>query len=99
MSMSTRTSRKRKLADTDLVPAEQMNQNPTKRRETTVGMVIDFLEELRRAKHPEKEKKKEVKPCIPTCARRSRWTSRRMSCTCDMASSLSLDLNGILSKR
>jgi hypothetical protein len=25
-------------------------------------MVIDFLEELRRAKHPEKEKKKEAKP-------------------------------------
>ena len=63
--MSTRTSRKRKLADTDLVPAEQMNQNPTKRRETTVGMVIDFLEELRRAKHPEKEKKKEAKPWHP----------------------------------
>ena len=58
--MSTRTSRKRKLADTDLVPAEQLNQNPTKRRETTVGLVIDFLEELRRAKHPEKEKKKEA---------------------------------------
>ena len=52
--MSTRNSRKRKLADTDLLPAEQFNQNPTKRRETTVGLVIDFLEELRRAKHPEK---------------------------------------------
>jgi hypothetical protein len=42
-----------------------MNQNPTKRRETTVGLVINFLEELRNARHPEKLKKKEAKPWHP----------------------------------
>jgi len=40
----TRASRKRKLADTDLVPSELMNTNPIKRRETTVGHMIEFLE-------------------------------------------------------
>jgi hypothetical protein len=49
--VDTRASRKRKLADTDLVPSELMNTNPTKRRETTVGHMIEFLEQLRESKH------------------------------------------------
>ena len=56
IASTTRSSKKRKLADADLVPTQQMNQNPTKRRETNLGLVIDFLEELRNARHPEKVK-------------------------------------------
>ena len=63
--MSTRASRKRKLADTDLQPAEELNPNPSKRREATVGMMIGFLEELRRIMHPEKVVQKEVKSWKP----------------------------------
>ena len=63
--IGTRASRKRRLADTDLEPAESMNPNPTRRHEATVGTMIKFLEHLRESKHPLKEDKKEPKPYRP----------------------------------
>ena len=58
-AVSTRSSKKRKLADTDLTPAEQMN--PSKRRENAVGQMIDFLEQLRQSRNPVTTTQKKVK--------------------------------------
>jgi transposase len=65
MPTSTRASRKRKLADTDLLPAEQLNTNPTKRREANVGQMIQFLEHLREARHDKPKAEKLKKPWNP----------------------------------
>ena len=92
--MSTRASRKRKLADTDLQPAEELNPNPSKRREATVGMMIGFLEELRRIKHPEKVVQKEVKPWKPKLHTITTTILRHMWCSLDMGHSLNLVLSG-----
>lgn len=54
-SIDTRSSKKRKLDETDLVPSQLLNTNPTKRKEYSVGQLIAYLERIRKEKHGEKQ--------------------------------------------
>jgi transposase len=43
--MDTRSSKKRKLADTDLAPSQMLNVNPTKRsKEFGITQMLKYLE-------------------------------------------------------
>ena len=58
--IDTRSSKKRKLVDTDLEPSQKLNTNPLKRsKEFGVEQMLRFLEQLREKKHPPKH---ELKP-------------------------------------
>jgi hypothetical protein len=56
--VETRSSKKRKLYETSLVPSEQLNPNPSKRLRPSTSEVIEFLEHRRQLKHPSNTEKK-----------------------------------------
>jgi hypothetical protein len=65
--VETRSSKKRKLEETSLVPSEQLNPNPSKQLRPSTSEVIEYLEHRRQLKHSnnaDKKAKSEKKPTL-----------------------------------